>query len=188
MKSLMFFKKDTSVNVLNAKGPQYKDQIEAMLHDKYWRILNSNLLSLSSNDEDLCHRVNALKHSLQTYGPEDQENLPDFRHNKGRAQGSVFHGHVNNSTGKTYVLEWAIIDRNKRIMALTNFDVHENFKFKQEPLDQGAIKCILSTAHNLKIIALSSQKIAEVKAKFANFEVKKYTEKGMSSREAGFNC
>ena len=158
------FKKSKVSQKINANGPAYPDQILAMAQGNYWTILNTGLLKLSKNNKDLCNRVNALKAALQTYGPNSTQ-LPDLRQNKGLAQGSVFHGHVNNSSGKTYVLEWAVIDDERKIMALINFAKHENYVFKQTPMDLLTAESILSTPENKKIIKQIPTKIKEAKDK-----------------------
>lgn len=140
-----------------------------MVTGQYWTVLNTSILRLSANNKDLCHRVNALKHALQTYGPQSG-NLPDLRHNQGKPKGWVFHGHVNNSSGKTYVLEWAIVDKNKKIIALTGFGPHENFKYSQEPLSDKAIFKILSDSQNVKIMNNIPKKIQEATEKVARIE------------------
>ena len=169
MNNLGLFKKDKPSNISNERGPEYKDQIAAMVNDEYWTVLNSSLLKLSSTNKKLCHRVNALKQALQTYGP-DSEKLPDRRQNEGNAKGFVFHGHVNDSNGKTYELEWAVVDRKKRVLALTHFGKHENFKFKQEPLNQVAIDRILAAPENIRIMGRTSKKIDEAKEKVERVE------------------
>ena len=93
-----------------AGGPPSDEQLLALANNKYWMVLNSDLLEGSRvRDRQLCNKVNALKHALQTYGP-NHPCLPDVRPNIGKAQGSVFHGHVSDSNGCTYVLEWSIVD------------------------------------------------------------------------------
>ena len=67
-----------------------------MANDEYWTVLNSSLLSEIGKDRCLVPRVNALKHAIQTYGPKSDK-LPDFRHNNGKSQGFVFHGHAQDS-------------------------------------------------------------------------------------------
>ena len=154
------FKKPKVSEKIMANGPAYSDQLLAMVQGTYWTVLNSSLLNACGNDKDLCNRVNALKAALQTYGPTSTQ-LPDLRSNKGAAKGFVFHGHVNNSNGKTYVLEWTVIDHEKRIIALLNFDKHENYSFKQYPINELAAEQILSTPENIKIIERVSKKIQE---------------------------
>lgn len=161
--SLHFFKKSKQSTIVNAQGPSPKDQLLSMAEDNYWTVLNSSLLRGIGNDKDLIPRVNALKNALQTYGPASNE-LPSFLNNKGRAMGSVFHGHVD-SRGTTYVLEWAIVDVKNRIMALVNFASHENYPFRQKPLDKKEINRILTSPESQKIIALVDKKITEAKEK-----------------------
>lgn len=167
-KSNLFHKSSPS-NIVNAKGPNAKDQLYSLVSGQYWTVLNTSALKICSNDKDLCHRVNALKHAIQTYGPDSKE-LPDLRQNKGNAKGAVFHGHANNSNGVTYVLEWAIVDKNKKIIALTRFDTHENFIFRKEPLTQDEISKILSSSENVKIMNFIPKKIQEAKDKVLRIE------------------
>lgn len=105
-----FFSKTTASNKVLAGGPPADEQLLAIANNKYWMVLNSNLL----NDQRvkngrLCDKANALKHALQTYGPNSNK-LPDIRPNIGKAQGHVFHGHVSDANSCTFILEWAIID------------------------------------------------------------------------------
>jgi hypothetical protein len=166
---LGLFKKSITSNIVHARGPSANDQLASMASGEYWTVLNTSILITCANNKDLCHRVNALKHALQTYGPESNE-LPDFRHNKGKSQGFVFHGHANNSSGTTYVLEWAVVDRSKKIIALTGFGTHENFKFRQDPLNEMEIVKILSSSGNVQIMEHVSKKIHEAKEKVERFE------------------
>ena len=154
------FNKSNVSEKIKANGSPYSDQLLAMAQGTYWTVLNSGLLNACGNDTYLCNRVNALKAALQTYGPTSTQ-LPDFRQNKGAARGCVFHGHVTNSNGKTYVLEWTVIDRPKRIIAILNFDKHENYSFTQDKLTEEAAKLILSKEKNIKIIDRVSQKTQE---------------------------
>lgn len=158
------FKKSKVSEQIKANGPAYPDQILAMAQGTYWTVLNSSLLNACGNDKDLCNRVNALKAALQTYGPTSSK-LPDLRQNQGVAKGSIFHGHVNNSSGTTYVLEWTVIDHEKRIIALLDFDKHENYSFKKKPITKSAAEKILSTPENIRIIERVSDKIQEAKNK-----------------------
>lgn len=116
-------------------GPCYKDQVLSIANNKSWVVLNSSILDLSNNDSDLNARVNALKLWLQTDGPV-ANNIPGgVRNNEGeKVKAEVFHGHVKNSQGTLYVVEWSIIDSKNRVLVLTNFAPHENFPFLQKPL------------------------------------------------------
>jgi len=159
-----FFKKRELSNKVNAGGPPREDQLLAMAHDKYWVVLNTHLLSTCTKGTVLCDRVNALKHALQTYGPVGKQ-LPDCRDNKGKAKSHVFHGHVQDSNGTTYVLEWTVIDPKNRVMALLGFDSHENYKFRQSPLTAKECEKIVSTPENIKKSSYAQTKIKEAKAK-----------------------
>ena len=163
MRLSTLFKKAKNSTKIEANGPEYSEQLLAMVKGTYWTVLNSSLLSACRNDDDLCNRVNALKAALQTYGPNSRL-LPDLRQNEG-TKGSIFHGHVNDSNGKTYVLEWTVIDHEKRIMALLNFDKHENYPFKKSPLKDSDIQRILLNPDNIKIIERVATKIKEATEK-----------------------
>lgn len=164
--TIPFFKKTNISNIVKAKGPSPEDQLWAMANDKYWTILNSPLLQKSAGDLKLVARVNALKNALQTYGP-TSENLPDFRNNKGKAMGTVFHGHANDSNGTTFVLEWTVVDREKQLIALIGFDSHENYSFRQTPLNKVELDSILACEDNKKAMAQANKKIIEAKQKVA---------------------
>jgi len=106
-----FFKKTIVSKKALAGGPASDEQLLAIANNKYWMVLNSDLLNdLRLRNGQLCNKANALKHALQTYGP--THNLFDARSNTGKAEGFIFHGHVNDANGCTYVLEWAIVDTN----------------------------------------------------------------------------
>lgn len=162
MKNLKLFEKSKPSNMVISRGPEYKDQIMAIANDEYRTILNTSLLRKSSKDIELNHRVNALKCALQTYGPSSNK-LPDLRQNKGKAQGFVFHGH--------YILEWAIIDAKIRVLTLTNFDTHENYKFKQKPIDKETASELLEQPESIKIMKLVSEKIDEAKKKIECIQI-----------------
>ena len=164
MKNNFFSKKSISAKV-NAGGPAAQDQLSAMAQDSYWTVLNTKLLIGFKTDRIFNDRINAFKHALQTYGPHPTSGLPDLIQNTGKALGFVFHGHVHNSNGTTYVLEWTVIDKDRRIIALLGFEPHENYKFQQAPLRIEEIKKILSNPHNIKILAHVEKKISEAKAK-----------------------
>lgn len=170
MKNLKLFEKSKPSNTVISRGPEYKDQIMAMANDEYWTILNTSLLRKSSADTELNHRVNALKCALQTYGPSSNK-LPDLRQNKGKSKGFVFHGHVNDSNGLTYILEWAIIDTKNRVLTLTNFNTHENYTFRQKPIDKKTASELLSQPESIKIIKLASEKIDEAKKKVERIQI-----------------
>ena len=162
-KSLKLFTKKNS-RIVNERGPSPHDQLSSMANDEYWTVLNSSLLSGIGKDRCLVPRVNALKHAIQTYGPKSDK-LPDFRHNKGKAQGVVFHGHAADSLGKTFVLEWAIVDEERRLLSLVGFGNHENYPFRQSPLNEENIKRLLGSEESKTTMAKVEEKIAEAKAK-----------------------
>src|SRR3989338_8657517 len=113
-----FFKRKIS-GVVNAGGPSAEEQLLAMGEDRYWTVLNTFVLQDQvGNDLQLTLKVNALKFALQTYGPVSEKLPVEIRPNKGKAEGFVFHGDFNDSHGVTHVLEWAIVDPTKRILAL----------------------------------------------------------------------
>jgi hypothetical protein len=150
--------------ISEARGPAQIDQLNALITDNYWVVLNVKrffncpLLKLESNVK-LRTAVNAFKHALQTFGPHDKENLPDFRDGVGKTKGSIFHGHVNGSNGTVYIIEWTIIDLEKRIMAITGFGSHENYNFVKKPLTSEMINAIFKDEDNQAILT----KVAELK-------------------------
>lgn len=161
---LDFFKKTNVSEKVKVGGPSPEDQILAMANNKYWIILNPHLLTICAKGSVLCDRVNAFKHALQTYGCVSDK-LPDKREGKGLAKGHIFHGHVKDNTGTTYVIEWSVIDKEKRIMALIGFDTHENYKFRLTPLNQDDCKKILTAPKNIKTFNHAVEKIKEAKDK-----------------------
>lgn len=170
MLDMRFFKKGDEISSkVGAGGPTPGAQLLAMANNEYWVVLNSHLLRACGNDRMLCNQVNAFKHALQTYGPWSSL-LPDFRLNQGKAKNHVFHGHVTDSTGTQHILEWAIVDADKRIMALVGFQKHENYPFKTVPLKQGDCNAILMSAQNRKIMDYASLKIKEAIKKVERME------------------
>lgn len=165
-----FFKKSISSKV-RVGGPTPEDQLMSMVQNKYWTVLNTKLLVGFKHDKLLTDRVNAFKHALQTYGPHPTTGLPDLIQNKGKAGGSVFHGHIYNSNGTMYVLEWTLLDKDRRIIALLGFDTHENYKFQQTPLRIEDCQKILSNPYNMKILAHVEKKIIEAKAKAERMDI-----------------
>ena len=157
-------KKRKISNIFSAGGPSPIEQLLAMAEDNYWIVLDTDILHLGKNDRQFNIRVNAFKHSLQTYGP----NVPNLIHNTGKAKGLVFHGHIRNSNGTTYVLEWEVIAKERRIMTLRGFGPHENYKYQQTPLDPKDRLNILSKPTNLLILDKIPLKIMEAKNKVNN--------------------
>jgi hypothetical protein len=140
--------------IAEARGPMAIEQLESLANDTYWTVLGTDYFrhdAIKSN-ELLCLSVNKFKHLLQTYGPKDATKLPDFRHNEGGAKNYVFHGHVHGPNRTQYIIEWAIIDPENKIMAIVNFRSHENYPFVQKPLNQKAKEHILKHPYNQKIM------------------------------------
>ena len=165
-----FFQKTKVSNKVNAGGPSPMEQLSALANDTYWTVLNTSFLRFSSNDTVLSDRANAFKHALQTYGLSSTQ-LPDtLRPNKNKAKGSIYHGHVNDSNGTTYVLEWSVIDVKNRVIALTNFAKHENFPFKKNPLSKAEIEAINADPKNIKIMKLMKLKAEEAAEKVDRIE------------------
>lgn len=160
-----FFEKSKSSHIVKAGGPSKAEQLSSMVNDTYWTVLNASLLQEAATDDDLLYRVNALKAALQTYGPISLK-LPDFRHNtKGSAKGYVFHGHAKNSAGTAYVLEWAVLCAEKRIMTLVGFGTHENYRYRQNPLSATEVEKILGCTESKKIMERVVDKIVQAKKK-----------------------
>ena len=92
--------------------------------------------------------------------------LPDFRHNtKGSAKGHIFHGHAKNSAGTIYVLEWTVLCAEKQIIALIGFGTHENYRYRQNPLNATEVEKILGCTESKQIIERVANKIDQAKAK-----------------------
>ncbi len=123
----------------------FPDQItKALATDNYWTVLGAYTHlrhEKLSEDNNLCHRVNYIKHLLQVNGP---KNIPGLINNKGKSKGHIFHAHANDSKGKTYVMEWTVIDSDRKILAIVGFGIHENYPFIQQPLKDEEMKKILN--------------------------------------------
>lgn len=148
-----------------AGGPTPEQYQKALLENTYWVVLNSGVLGHEAirSDEKLRHRANALKHALQTFGPTDEDNLPDLRSNAGRAKGHVYHGHVTASCGTTYVLEWEILAPG--VMFLTRFEKHENYSFKKAPYTKDEKEALTHKPDARKTFENMETKRLEVQAK-----------------------
>lgn len=113
-------------------GPDYVAQASAILDRAAWSVLDADILgnAYTQQDETLLRSVNALKVALQTYGLTPPRFDITTQKN---ANNEVFHTNIR---GKhvTYEVEWALVDREKRILALVGFEPHENYKFTQKPL------------------------------------------------------
>jgi hypothetical protein len=146
-------------------GPTLEQQNRAKLTNQYWYVLNIGLLRLVDGHKKFCDRANAFKHALQSFGP-ISPSLPDFRENKGKAKGHIFHGHVTHDTGAIYIIEWTVVDESRKLIALTGFDTHENFRFRQEKLSKEECERIITAPYNQEVIRHTDIKIAELKRKY----------------------
>lgn len=146
-------------------GPSYQEQLSALALHQNWIVLNTDCLNVDTLDDlRLNHAVNALKHALQTYGPTSDRLPSDVRQNSGAAQGSVYHAHAEGNGG-TYVLEWAIVDENRKIMALLRFRSHENYPYAQRPLNDREKQVILQKPANQRILQRSEENRAAAEEK-----------------------
>lgn len=152
-RTLGFFPEKKRSKVVYAGGPSQREQLTALITNQYWTVLNAHLFHCSATiiDSDLQVRVNAFKHLLQVYGSRSDK-LPDYRPNTGGAYGHIFHGHVKDSQGTTFVIEWSVIDTETKQIAITHFDKHENFPFKQTPLKPNEIQGILTDPFNVRML------------------------------------
>lgn len=166
-----FFTEKKTSQIVWAGGPSQGEQLSALAKDQYWTVLNVHVFNCEEikGDEQFRNKVNAFKHSLQVYGS-NADRLPDFRTNKGKAQSSVFHGHVKNSQGTTYVIEWSVIDNEKKIIAITNFAKHENFTFKQKALSEQEKQKIINHSDNIALMEKVTGLKQDAKAKWERME------------------
>jgi len=139
-----FFRKKHSDNVITGRGPTQAQILLASAQAQDWLVINKTCLNHPAlqSDVKLRARVNAIASALAIYGP-TSNNLPSIRNNKGSAEGKVFHGHAISSQGGYYVLEWTVVSAESRIIALLGFDAHENYRFRQKPLNEDIIKTLL---------------------------------------------
>ncbi len=133
-----------------AGGPNYVEQASAILDHQEWEVLNPFLLgnAYTQQDEKLLRAVNALKGALQTFGPTPANYAVTTQH---KTNNEVFHTNIHGTTGTTYEVEWAIIDREKRIVALLGFDKHENYPFRQSALTGEEKQRILQDPRNIAL-------------------------------------
>jgi hypothetical protein len=163
--NLPFFLLFVEMNAKEMEGGPSRIQIhEAILRNENWIVLSRGMLSLCSTDKDLNNRANAAKHSLQVFGP-TRPRVDKLRPNY-CTDGNVFHCHVRNSTGKEFVMEWAVVSWQDRILALTCFDIHENFRYRQTALSQEEIDAIMADKRNVKTIEFARRKADEVRARY----------------------
>lgn len=149
-----FFQKSQKTAKELVGAPEYHQVLESIHEGKNWYIINTGMLNCEAvtTCQKFNDKVNAFKLCLQTYGPSSNL-LPDFRNNKGKhIHNDVFHGHMTDKNRCTYVLEWAIVDPNKRTMTLVNFAKHENYAFKQKSLTDKEKKNLLSDKKNIQTL------------------------------------
>jgi hypothetical protein len=157
--------------------PKYKPklvldlQLDAMVENKYWTVLNTHLLAEvigkkpQGHMKTLAEKANTVKHELQTYGPILRGHSADFRANKGKkVSGEIFHSDMKAGT-TTYVMEWTVLNEDKRMIALLGFDTHENYDYQQKLLTAKQQSKILSDPRNLAILERVELKMAEAKYK-----------------------
>ncbi|NCT57636.1 MAG: hypothetical protein GW760_08030 [Legionella sp.] len=145
-------------------------QLNAMVENQYWTVLNSHLLAEiigkkpQGDMKILVDKANTVKHQLQTHGPILRDHGVDFRQNKGKAAGEIFHS--NMTAGKTmYVMEWTVLDAEKRIMAFLGFGTHENYDYAKKSLTAEKKEIILCDPRNQRILERVEVKMAEAKHK-----------------------
>ena len=168
---LQFFNKQRNQrsSAVLAGAPTPTEQLMAINNNEYWTILNSRILRFHTQDPLLRLRVNAFKQALQTFGPTGNQ-LPDFRTNKGDARNSVFHGHLTNATGTTFVLEWEMVNPKKRIMRLVGFDVHENYSFKTKAMTEEECTTLMTSRETIDTLENVALKVGEAKDKVERIE------------------
>jgi len=145
-----------------AGGPEGGQILLAQANGTYWTLIETAHFRNCKGDNGFINRTNAFKHALQVYGPTSNKELPDFRANGGVKD--TWHGHVK-SRDSTYVLEWTIIDKEKKILLIRGFDVHENYNYVKKELTENEKKDILAKPENLKQIQRTKD--------FANKAIKK---------------
>ncbi len=164
---LAFFPEKKTSALTFSGGPRQREQLETLVNGEYWTKLNTYLFNCPAinNDATLRIKANAFKHMLQVYGS-NKDQLPDFRPNKGAAEGLFFM--VMSWMGKEQplLLSGLLLILQKKIIALTNFNKHENFKFKQKPLTLTEITAILEHPQNIKIMAQIETHREQAQAKF----------------------
>jgi hypothetical protein len=160
--------------LVDAKCPPYEEQATALLQGRSWHVLDADFLANDHQDEMLRCRSNALKVALQVYGLTPSGF--DVKNNTGKTANQVFHCNLRGKTSTTFELEWACVDPEKRILAITNFDTHENFKFRQLPLSSEEKEKLLIDPRNISIMKRDRDAIDALRAKCiaANIEHKTY--------------
>ena len=67
-------------------------------------------------------------------------------------------------------MEWTIINEKKKIMAITNFAPHENFKYLQKEFTEAQIQRCLNSFDNIQTIDRANKQKQFAKAKFERVE------------------
>lgn len=175
MQNNLFFKSPSNKQI-TGKGPSQFEFLDSISKNNDWIVLNSSILrdSLISDkhDDRLNCSVNALKAYLQVNGPHWKKtaNTPDCR-----GKGPIYHGHAYDKQNKHYILEWTVIDKEKRILMLIDFGVHENHAFTQKVCEDKKNK-ILNSEESRKIIKNVERVRKEAKQKLLR------TQKGVTKK------
>lgn len=169
MKEVKFFRKSKLSEKALAGGPEGHEVLQAMAEDRYWSIIGTKHLQLCHGDEKFNHRTNAVKNAIQVYGPMPAI-LQRVKYNPG-TENSVWHVHVENGSGKEYVLEWGVVDEKRRVIAILNFASHENYSFIKKPISETQKKNLLSDPYNTKRLDKIDKKIIEAKKKVERVEL-----------------
>lgn len=141
-------------------GPSYAEQSAAIVSGQNWTVLNSHLLNNAYiiNNGILKGSVNVIKQLLQTYGSNGvRDKIPNTN-----CHPMAYHVHLE--FGLTYILEWVVLSEEKRILAITDFGPHENFRFLQG-LTKAQIQAIYANPKNQEVFDREQVVLGNLKEK-----------------------
>ena|SRR3990167_1177717 len=165
-----FFKTTEDSNIVKSGGPSKTEQLRAIYEGKYWTVLDPKKLLKKckerfQNDKDLLYEANAIKAAIQTYGPKSNL-IPEMKKNTNpKTKGNIFHAHAKDKCGTEYIVEWEIIEEEKKIVELVGFDTHENYSFKGKKYSDKDKEIILNKDRNIEFFRKVSEKLLEARKK-----------------------
>lgn len=140
--------------IVNAGGPTAQEQRNAIVNNAYWHVCGIEKVAKKTKNNKVLIKAQAVKHALQAFGPYS-DRIPGLRTSTGS---NAFHTHVIEKT--TYIIEWSVIDKATKKIAITGFGSHENYQFKKNPSQD---KCNSLTQKYAAFFSQSQQHIENIK-------------------------